>query len=218
MNIFKQIVYKILYLLHSGFYRFNFIFRGNKYKYFISDYNSTYLNERAVEIPISMYFYKEMESTGPTLEIGNVLKRYFPNLKHDVVDKYEIYENVKNEDIEFFKPKDRYKFILAVSTLEHVGFDGFENLDLGKLNRSIENITKNLLAPGGCFVATFPLKYNPSIDSLFFDTNFFNERYALQRGVFNFWKEVSLDKAKNGLPKSKTAFVRQVGIGVYFSR
>lgn len=216
MQIIKSIIYKILYFIHLGFYRFSFTFKNNNFNYFIHEYNSTYLNERAVEIPLALYFYNQKNISKKTLEIGNVLKRYFPDLDHDVVDKYEIYDKVFNEDIEFFQTKEKYDFIIAVSTLEHVGFDGSENLDLEKLDRSIKNIVKNLLAPGGYFIATFPLKYNPSIDSLFFDKHFFTERYALQRGFFNFWKEVSLDQAKNGLPKSKTAFVRQIGVGIYF--
>jgi hypothetical protein len=210
----KFLVYKVLYKFHKFFFNIKFYFQGNSYYYFINEYNSTYLNERAIEIPIATEYYNAFLKTNETLEIGNVLKRYFPGLKHDVLDLYEGFEGVINEDVEFYKSDIRYKFILSVSTLEHVGFDGDEALDLDKLGRSINNITDNLLVEGGVLIATFPLKYNPSIDELF-ASNFFQEKYAMQRGVFNLWKQVSIEQGLNGKSKKDTAFVRQIGIGIF---
>jgi hypothetical protein len=210
----KFLIYKVLYKVHKFFFNTKFYFQGNPYSYFVNEYNSTYLNERAIEIPIATEYYNTFLKSNETLEIGNVLKRYFPELKHDVLDLYEGFEGVINEDIEFYKSAIKYKFILTVSTLEHVGFDGDEILDLDKLRRSINNITDNLLAEGGVLIATFPLKYNPSIDDLF-SSNFFHEKYAMQRGFLNLWKQVSIDQGLNGKPKKDTAFVRQIGIGIF---
>jgi len=210
----KSPIYKFLYILHNFFFKIKFYFQSKPYYYFINEYNSTYLNARAIEIPIAIEYYNAFFKSNETLEIGNVLKRYFPELKHDALDLYESFEGVINEDIEFYLPAIKYKFILSISTLEHVGFDGDETLDLEKLRRSLNNITENLLTEGGLLIATFPLKYNPSIDELF-ASNFFQEKYVMQRGLFNLWKQVSIDQGLSGKSKKDTAFVRQIGIGIF---
>ncbi len=71
-----------------------FEFQGNTYKYFYHWYNTTWNNERAVEIPIVCKIINENIEDN-ILEIGNVLSHYF-NIEHDIVDKYEKADGVIN--------------------------------------------------------------------------------------------------------------------------
>jgi len=87
-----------LYKCFNGYFHFD----GNKYKYFISKYNTTWRNERTVEIPIIQKYLK-LYINKNILEIGNVMNHYY-NYTHTVVDKYEISNNVINCDILNYPP------------------------------------------------------------------------------------------------------------------
>jgi hypothetical protein len=63
------------------------MFNGECYQYFYHWFNTTFKNERTIEIPIVCKFINESKNL-EILEIGNVLSHYF-EFKHDVVDKYE---------------------------------------------------------------------------------------------------------------------------------
>src|SRR3990167_2732239 len=93
----------------------------HSYHYFCHPYNTTLANERIVEVPI---IWREVQRYQPqrVLEIGNVLHHYFP-IKHWVVDKYEKAPGVINRDVVEFYPRQRFDLIVAISTLEHVGWD-----------------------------------------------------------------------------------------------
>lgn len=131
----------------------SFIFNGIQlpYSYFV--YNSTYGSERAIEISIGKWFLEQYDDV---LEIGNVMNHYYP-IRHDVVDKYEKVDGVRNEDV--VDIKDAHKNILSISTLEHVGFD--ENGDHKKFYQAIE-IVKGLFTEN--LLITVPWGYNPSVD------------------------------------------------------
>lgn len=135
-------------------------FQDHRYPYFYNRYNPTYSNERAVEIPIA---WEAVKRSAPerVLEVGNVLAHYFP-VHHQVVDKYEQATGVINADVVEFTPDKHFDLIVAISTLEHVGWDE-EPRDPEKFLRAIDQLT-TLLAPGGTLLATLPLGYNPSVD------------------------------------------------------
>ena len=99
----------------------SFTFRGRPYRYFWHPYNSTWRNERAIEIPIARRFVAGIPPD-KVLEIGNVLSHYGP-VAHEVVDKYEQTVGVRNEDVCDFRSNKKYELILSISTLEHVGWD-----------------------------------------------------------------------------------------------
>lgn len=138
-----------------------FTFQGRKYRYFYHKYNRTWMNGRAVEIPVLWDFVKRCE--GSVLELGNVLSHYFA-VKHDILDKYEQSEGVINEDVVDFRPQKQYDLIISISTLEHIGWDETPR-ELTKVIRAVDNLI-SLLAPEGQFIATVPIGYNPELDRL----------------------------------------------------
>ena len=94
-------------------------------------YNSTYLNERQVELAIAFDFLTGVDITN-TLEVGNVLAWYDVG-GHVVVDRYEEptglqhlldwpYYQVDVFDIAT-EVGSSWDAIVAISTLEHVAFD-----------------------------------------------------------------------------------------------
>jgi SAM-dependent methyltransferase len=129
--------------------------------YFLANYNLTWCNERAVEIPI-VWAEVSRHRGERVLEVGNVLSHYFA-VDHDILDKFESGGSVRTEDVVSFRTADRYDLIVSISTLEHVGWDE-EPQDAGKISRAIANLSDHL-APGGRLLATLPLGYNPSLDA-----------------------------------------------------
>jgi hypothetical protein len=166
-----------------------FTFRGKSYRYLWHRYNATWRNERAVEVAIARGFLAGMPPDR-VLEIGNVLSHYGP-ISHDVVDKYERAESIRNEDVCNFKSDKKYALILSISTLEHVGWDE-EPRDPSKVLRAFENL-QSLLTPEGKLVVTIPLGYNPSLDRMIEEGRIsFTERVYLKRKLRrNEWSEVS---------------------------
>ena len=99
-----------------------FTYNGKKYQYLISRYNYSWKNERTVEVPLIYYHVLKVKKNKNILEIGNVLSHYY-KIDHDIVDKYEKAPGVINEDVVKFKSNKKYDLIIAISTLEHVGWD-----------------------------------------------------------------------------------------------
>jgi len=168
-----------------------FIFQGKIYRYFYHYYNTTWSNERAVEIPIIWDIYEKNKGKR-ILEVGNVLSHYF-RVDHDIVDKYERAEGVINEDVVNFEPSKKYDLIISISTLEHVGWDETPR-EPSKVLKAIEHL-KNLLSPCGKMVVTLPLGYNPEVDkslkegSLKFDKQYYLKRISRD----NEWTEANWD-------------------------
>ena len=165
-----------------------FLFQGEKYNYFNHWYNTTWNNERTIEIPIICKFVSESNDDN-ILEIGNVLKHYF-NINHDVVDKYEKGKGVINEDVVDFQTSKNYNLIISISTLEHVGWD--ENLrNPEKIFKALINL-KKLLVHGGRLVVTIPLGHNIVLDKYIEEGRVkFTKNYYLKRiSKTNKWTEL----------------------------
>lgn len=157
-----------------------FIFQGNTYNYLYHRYNTTWANERAVEVPIVWKIVGEFQRDGGRiLEVGNVLSHYF-NTYHDIIDKYEKADGAINEDIADFQPHGKYDLIVSISTLEHVGWNE-KPREYHKILKTIENL-KNILLPDGKIITTLPLGYNSDIDELLESGKLeFNKEYYLER-------------------------------------
>lgn len=123
-----------------------FTWHGEQLGYFDAPYNTTILNERAVEIPIALRFLAEQEGAG--LEVGNVLGHYGVT-GHRVVDLYEQADGVENIDV--FDITGSYDWCVAISTLEHVD-------DPVGAVAHLRGLARPLLV-------TAPLGYNPIFDT-----------------------------------------------------
>jgi SAM-dependent methyltransferase len=166
-----------------------FEFDGRQLPYFVAAYNTTWENERAVEMAICLDAL-ERRAGGRVLEVGNVIKHYVAS-PHDVVDKYEQGAQAFRMDVTEFRPELPYDLIVSISTFEHIGFDE-EVRDPDKPLRAIAHVT-GLLAPGGELLITAPLGYNPALDdaaargALGFD----EVRYLRRISPDNQWAEAS---------------------------
>ena len=211
-------VYKkggLLFLIKSGFgvlwrsvkypflhYWFNhisklgvFLFNGREYAYFANIYNTTWQNERVVEIPIASRVLAEHKGER-ILEVGHVLGHY-TEVSHDVLDKYELSEGVINEDVATFAPQEKYDFIISVSTMEHVGWDE-EPRDPEKVIKSFDNLKNNCLKKGGTIMVTIPVDWNPSLDDHVRSGRIkFDEIYYLAKNERGKWSEVDERVALN---------------------
>jgi len=140
-----------------------FIIDGTEYRYFHHSYNTTFINERTIEIP---YFRALIASVinrgGRVLEIGNVLSHY-GTPTWDVVDKFERGEGITNVDIMEYQPREPYDLIVAISTFEHIGFDE-QPRDTDKVLAALPLIRQSLLKPDGDMVFSIPAGYNPYIE------------------------------------------------------
>lgn len=167
-----------------------FSFQGEVYPYFHHNYNRTWRNERAVEVPIIWNTVNRYQGRN-VLEIGNVLSHYFP-VSHTIVDKYETATGVINLDVVDLDLKMKYDLIISISTLEHVGWDERPR-EPGKIERAIANLQR-CLAPGGNIVVTLPVGYNTEMDRLLDcgEIRFANMYYMRRLGADN-WVEVDRD-------------------------
>jgi hypothetical protein len=139
---------------------------GTAHRLLRHPYNWTWLNERAVEVPLAAAVLDAALARPGTpprvLEVGNVLSHYRP-VTHDVVDRYERAPGVRNVDVVDLEPGPRHDLVLSISTLEHVGLDE-EPRDPGKAARAVRTLA-GLLAPGGRLWATVPVGYNPGLEA-----------------------------------------------------
>lgn len=171
----------------------DFSFRGETYRYFRHPYNTTWLHERAVEIPVVFGLVRKYRE-GRVLEVGNVLSHYFP-IGHEVIDKYEPGDRVINQDILDFEPPAGYDLIASISTLEHIGWDETPR-DPDKVIAAVDRL-RSWLAPGGRLVFTFPIGYNSDLDGFLRDGRIAGTELSCLRRISedNRWQEVPCNDA-----------------------
>lgn len=133
-----------------------FRFLDTELDYFDHPYNDTIHNERAIEVAIALYW---LDRHGAGLEVGNVLGHYGLT-GHRVVDLHEEAPGVENIDV--FDITGSYDWIVAISTVEHVGRDE-EPKDPDAAERAICHL-RSLLAPDGYMLVTVPGGYHPVLD------------------------------------------------------
>ena len=185
----------------------SFVFRSKKLKYFYHRYNTTWRNERTIEIPIIINFLQEYPHE-KILEVGNVLSHYY-NIDWDVLDKYEKAVGVINKDVVDFKSKKKYELIISISTLEHVAYS-YENPEHcfnNNLNpavftkNTIKKLKYNCLSKNGKIIVTMPIDLNLYCDmyKLIFEGKFgFSEKYYMRRiNINNIWEESTETEIRN---------------------
>ena len=185
---------------------------GQRYRYLVRRYNSTWRSERTVEVPIVWDFVAKAPAAARILEVGNVLSHYFP-VTHTRVDKYERGPGVINQDIVGYEERP-FDLIVSISTLEHVGWDE-EPRDPEKTIRAVERLHA-LTAPGGRLVITFPIAYNPHMDGSLRDGRIsFGRSICLKRvSRDNRWEETSWDDAMAARFDTPFRRINAVVIGV----
>jgi hypothetical protein len=134
---------------------------GRRYPIQVSWYNRTWRNERQVELPPILEVVRRTDP-GEILEVGNVLAHY-GQAGHIVVDKYEDATGTLRVDVVDYHPGRSFRLIVAISTLEHVGWDEPEK-DPAKFDLALDHLVR-LLAPGGQLWATIPRAHNPGADA-----------------------------------------------------
>lgn len=211
----KILIYKTIYYFYKILRPKGFLFNNQTIPYENSYYNTSFFNERSVEIPLIKELLKNY-TNADFLEVGNVLMHYGYNTPRDIVDKYEISDGVLNIDIEEYRNK-KYSLILSISTLEHVGLDeGEKIIDERKLERCIANIIDNLLVDKGLFIITLPVNYNHNVDKFIFDNKLFQEKFFIVKDnpFLNTWKKIDFDQIEVKYRK-KPILIEEVFIGIY---
>lgn len=132
---------------------------GQEVPYLVALYNSTWMNERTIEVPLARAFIAERRH-GRGLEIGNVLSHYGP-VHHRVVDKYEVNPGVEN--IDALDVTGSFDWVVSISTLEHVGWDETPREE-EKVVAAFQRM-RSILAAGGRAFVTCPVGYNPILDN-----------------------------------------------------
>ena len=173
-----------------------FSFKKKKLPYFRHKKSVTWINERAIEIPIVVDYLRQNRGK-KVLEVGAVLYHYYPQIPKDVLDKFEKNIGIINEDAISFNPTEKYDHIISISTLEHVGFDD-DVKDPDGILKSIKNLKENCLKEGGEMLITLPIGYNKDVDGHLFSNriNFVEEYYYQRKNFLNIWKEISKGEAK----------------------
>lgn len=164
---------------------------GTRYPYLFDRYKRTWLTERAVEVPVIGALVDRHDSER-VLEVGNVLGHYRP-VRHLVVDKYEQGPGVVNRDALELEDLGEFDLIVAISTLEHVGWDEAPR-EPGKAVRALDAL-RAMLAPNGRLELTVPAAYNPSFDAALQAMPVQYSGAMRRTGSGASWREVTPDEA-----------------------
>lgn len=180
--------------------RRTFTYNGRELGYFEHPYNRTWANERCIEVPIVWELIRK-HPPADVLEIGNVIPHYY-RFGHAVVDKYEKGRGVFQQDVVGLSMPQQYRLIVAISTLEHVGWDETPRTP-GKHLEALASL-KRLLAPDGLLAATLPIGYNPDMDGDLFAGRFgFDDVHFFKRISPETWIQAGADDvrdSKYGVP------------------
>lgn len=136
---------------------------GEDTKYFLHKYNTTWRNERAVELAAADIFLSRNPG-GPFLEFGNVLQHYGFRRPDVIIDLYEKGPRITNVDIVDFASEKRFKVIVSISTIEHVGWDERPRSE-EKTAKALEQLVSHLTHDGRLFI-TAPTGHNPYLDAM----------------------------------------------------
>ena len=171
--------------------RGEFELAGTRYPYLFGRYKHTWLTERAVEVPVIGALVDSRDGRR-VLEVGHVLGHYRDG-HHLVVDKYERAPGVLNRDALELDDLGWFDLIVAVSTLEHVGWDE-QPRDPDKAMRAVQAL-RSMLAGDGRLVLTVPAGYNPSFAAALRELPIEYLGALKRTGTGAHWREVTPDEA-----------------------
>lgn len=209
-----RIIFAPFIIYIYGIKNHDFLYNSNKYSLFCHKYNTTWINERAIEIPIISHEINNLSPHSDILEIGNVLSHYFYS-DWEVVDKFEKGNLVINKDILDFNSERKYKLIISISTLEHIGFDDDSGDSYNKIQKAFYMITK-LLLPNGRFIFTVPIGYNPFLDNLIQENKFsLKDQKFIKKFTKHHWEEVTKSEALKCKYGSPFPYANCIMVGEY---
>lgn len=158
--------------------------------YTFARYNNSFLNERIVEVSIAKWFLAGC--TGTLLEVGNVLSHYGIT-GHTVLDKYEAIPGVLNDDIVDFVPERPFDAVVAISTLEHVGWDEHPR-EPEKVFMAVDAVRS---CSAGRVLVTTPIGHNGALDAGLRsgEVKFPVEHWLVRSNRRNEWVETDRDDA-----------------------
>lgn len=163
---------------------------GDTFPYLRHPYRWSWLTERAVEVPVVQRIV-DAHLGKRILEVGNVLSHYGP-AEHVIVDKYEQAAGVLNRDVLDLVDLGSFDLVVAISTLEHVGWD--EQPRRPWLAAAGAAALRDLVAPGGQLVLTIPMGYNPTFEAAVRSGEVpASSQVALRRSSRTRWNQVPID-------------------------
>lgn len=179
---------------------------GTTLQPFDHPYNTTALNERAVELAMAQQFLIMRHNwegrLGEVLEVGNVLSHYEGSIalpSRRIVDRFEVAPGVENIDV--FDIEGAYDTIVSISTIEHVGVDDGRDDPIFGVEALIH--LRRLLAPGGRFFCTFPTGWNRLLDAFlasgFVSRQSASEAYMVRDG--DDWRESIRNRQQGFTPR-----------------
>jgi hypothetical protein len=198
-----------------------FNFQNTNYAYYLHPHNTTYKNERAVELSIALNLLDQYKGSR-ILEVGNVLSHYIAPT-HIIVDKYERHPKVINQDIIDYKTPQPFNLIISISTIEHIGVEYEDRRYSGSRSIKAEpekaltalNHLKTLLAPNGKLFITIPLGFNPYLNGLIHAYQFPMPLYYLKRiSANNEWVEIDIKQTENAQYGSPFPCANVLAIGI----
>jgi hypothetical protein len=193
-----------------------FLFDGESYGYLLHHYNTTWRNERTVELPLATRVI-ERNRGARLLEVGNVLHNYLGDShlspEREIIDKYELAPGVRNIDVMDHRPEQPYDLIVSISTIEHVGWDE-DPQDPAKAPRAIEKL-HSWLAPGGELLVTMPLGHHPELDRRLLDgpPMFERLRFLRRLNAGNRWVEAEAEEVRGTRYASPFPFANAIAVG-----
>ena len=156
--LFSSLIIPRLALRKKQFELWNF-----QSQYFLHKYNTTWRNERSVELSAVRHFL-EARPEGSLMEFGNVLEHYELGIPDVVVDLYETGPRITNIDIVDFSASGKFDSIISISTIEHVGWDEAPQSST-KTKLALDRLI-SFLKPDGVLFITAPTGHNPYLDAL----------------------------------------------------
>lgn len=152
--------------------------------------------ERALEIALAKRALGRYDAAD-VLEVGNVLG-FAGTHGHTVVDKYEAGAGVVNEDIMTYDPRRRFRLVLCISTLEHIGWDE-DPREPEKAAAALDVMS----ALGDDLLITIPVGYHRQLERSFVDGPFDSVALAVKASRRARWERRPLTdvaKVRYGTP------------------
>jgi SAM-dependent methyltransferase len=179
-----------------------FTYHGVELPYFWHLYNLTMMNERAVEMAIANEWLGDKRPRDG-LEVGNVTGHY-AHRHHAVIDLNEPAEWYQTDqwiisadilDLHWPDAPKLFPWVLSISTIEHTA-DPVKAIE----------VLKDLVAPGGKLLVTFPTGVREELNSLAWDGQPFDRWCTIAR-TDDGWAQTAWPEIREYGPWANSVFI-----------